>query len=224
MNNLPYFPFYPADWLRDERVLLMSSEAEGKYIRLLSYQWTEGSIPADRSAIALLCKGDSSAIDEALKCFVKAPGKRGRLINQRLENERKKLEDYRNSKKKAGLAGSSKRWHSHEPAKGMPLTKNSSSSSSSSSSSNSNLKEEEFSLFWDSYPIKEGKQDALRAFKALRKTVPLETIARAFNGYMDFLKHERLKNNFDRRPKLAATLLRGDRWKEYLDFKFKAPL
>jgi hypothetical protein len=105
------------------------------------------------------------------------------------------------------------------------------SASASASASDSDLKssaaitvESEFSLFWDAYPIKEGKQDALRAFKALRKTVSLETIARAFNGYMDFLKHERIKNNFDRRPKLAATLLRGDRWKEYLDFKFKAPL
>jgi len=82
----------------------------------------------------------------------------------------------------------------------------------------------EFSDFWEAYPIKEGKADALKAFRALRKTTPLETIAQAFNGYMDFLKHERVKNNFERRPKLAATFLRSDRWKEFIDFKYKAPL
>jgi len=82
----------------------------------------------------------------------------------------------------------------------------------------------EFSDFWEAYPIKEGKADALKAFRVLRKTTPLETIAQAFNGYMDFLKHERVKNNFERRPKLAATFLRSDRWKEFIDFKYKAPL
>lgn len=83
----------------------------------------------------------------------------------------------------------------------------------------------EFTEFWSAYPIKEGKADALKAFRTLRKSgVPLEEIAAGFNGYMDYLKHERVKNNFARRPKLAATFLRNDRWKEFSEFKYKPEL
>lgn len=83
----------------------------------------------------------------------------------------------------------------------------------------------EFTEFWGAYPIKEGKADALKAFRTLRKSgVSLDAIAAGFNGYMDYLKHERMKNNFDRRPKLAATFLRNDRWKEFSEFKYKPEL
>lgn len=83
----------------------------------------------------------------------------------------------------------------------------------------------EFAEFWNAYPWKEGKQDALKAFTALRRSgVKLEDIAAGVNGYLDFLKHEKVINGFDRRPKLPATLLRNDRWKEYADFKYQPPL
>jgi len=112
------------------------------------------------------------------------------------------------------------------------ITNDNSSSSSSSSSSEDKSKrreysdstESEFALFWSSYPIKEGKRDALKAFNTLRKTVPLDEIAQAFNGYMDFLKAERVHNNFERRPKLAATFLRNDRWREYIGYEYRPTL
>jgi hypothetical protein len=132
MTDIPYFPFYASDWLGDEKVQLMSLAAEGAYIHLLSIQWREGSIPADRSAIVLLCKGqDGPHIDEVIPCFRKAPRKPGRLYNPRLESERKKLEGYRKAKKTAGIMGAEKRWHSHDSAIDLPLIKNGSSSLSS---------------------------------------------------------------------------------------------
>lgn len=83
----------------------------------------------------------------------------------------------------------------------------------------------EFGEFWNAYPLKEGKQDALRAFRKLRSDgVPLDEIAAGVNGYLDMLRHERIKNNFNRRPKLAATLLRNDRWREYAGFVYQPPL
>jgi hypothetical protein len=81
-----------------------------------------------------------------------------------------------------------------------------------------------FREFWDAYPEKRNKPDALKAFNVLRRTVPVETIAKAFNGYMDFLKHQRVDKGFEQAPMYPATFLRSERWKEYLDFKYKAKL
>lgn len=135
MNGSPAFQFYPADWLSDEKVISMSIEGEGCYIRLLCYCWREGSIPADRSAIALLCKGyNGPGIDEALTCFSPSR-KKGRLINKRIEAERKKQELFRKSKQDAGLRGADKRWHSYGSANVLPMAKDSSLSLSSSSPS-----------------------------------------------------------------------------------------
>lgn len=40
MNKAPWFPFYPKDWL-DYRVLRMSLQAQGAYIRLLAHMWVD---------------------------------------------------------------------------------------------------------------------------------------------------------------------------------------
>jgi hypothetical protein len=101
--------------------------------------------------------------------------------------------------------------------------------SKSSSSSPSEDKEEdkillEFDSFWDAYPVKVSKKDSLNAFRALRKTVSLEDIIKAFNGYMDFLKDKRIKENFEQSPMYPATFLRLERWKEFIDFKYKPSL
>jgi uncharacterized protein YdaU (DUF1376 family) len=52
-----WFPFYAADWLADEDVELMTLEQQGAYVRLLCYQWREGSIPADPNKIRNLLGG-----------------------------------------------------------------------------------------------------------------------------------------------------------------------
>jgi hypothetical protein len=84
--------------------------------------------------------------------------------------------------------------------------------------------QKEFEGFWESYPEKKQKQDALKAFMVLRRSVHLEEIARAFNGYMDFLKAKRVKENFEQRPMYPATFLRNERWRDYIDFKYSAKL
>jgi threonine dehydratase len=40
---------------------------------------------------------------------------------------------------------------------------------------------------------------------------------------LDFLKHQKIAKNFDQTPLYAKTFLNG-RWREYIDFKFEAPL
>lgn len=91
--------------------------------------------------------------------------------------------------------------------------------------------EDEFEDFWKGYKAmgnpedKAGnKQDAKKAFKALRKKINKEELLKAFHGESDYLKHERLVNNFDKKKKYASTWLRSDRWQEHEDFRYKARL
>ena len=46
-NKSPAFQFYPADFLSDSKVILMSNEAVGCYIKLICHGWLEGSIPSN---------------------------------------------------------------------------------------------------------------------------------------------------------------------------------
>lgn len=50
-NKLIWFPFYPADFITSESVLLLSNAEVGVYIKLLCHQWIEGTIPLDREAV-----------------------------------------------------------------------------------------------------------------------------------------------------------------------------
>jgi len=94
--------------------------------------------------------------------------------------------------------------------------------------------EKEFEEFWSAY--KEmgsekqkknyigNKQEALKEYKALRKKMPKETLIKAFNGYADFLKYQRLVEHFEPKKKYVTTFLRSDRWKEHIDYKYEPSL
>ena len=89
---------------------------------------------------------------------------------------------------------------------------------------NNGQTEIEFSEFWGSYPLHLKKQDSLKAFKALRNKIPLEKIAKATNGYNDYLKHKRVDEGFDQKPMHPTTFLRENRWEDYVDYEYKARL
>jgi uncharacterized protein YdaU (DUF1376 family) len=93
-DKYPWFPFYAADFLTDEKTLAMSFRELGLYVTLLCHQWIQGSIPADRSrAQATLKLGSSHTGDDAdfaafdkvvSECFEAHPTLAGRLMNRRL--------------------------------------------------------------------------------------------------------------------------------------------
>ena len=60
----PAFQFYPAEFLADENVVLMSNQELGCYVKLMCYCWREGSIPSDVQKIARLCGEDGLAMAE----------------------------------------------------------------------------------------------------------------------------------------------------------------
>jgi hypothetical protein len=82
-----------------------------------------------------------------------------------------------------------------------------------------------FEEFWTQYP-KEGrlaKKEARTKFVALCKRGELEEFKKGCQGYGDFLKHKRIKEHFEQAAMYAKTFLNG-RWKEYVGFKYEAPL
>lgn len=92
---MPYFPFYPGDWLRD--CALLTLEEEGAYIRLLAYCWqtaeAECSLPDDDTFLARVLKVPPATWKRLRKTLVDNPNhlywhaEGGRLVQKRLVME-----------------------------------------------------------------------------------------------------------------------------------------
>lgn len=142
----PAFQWYPADYLSDMKVRMLSWASRGLYMELICYCWREGYIPSDSSAIAQLtgCH-DLAIIEPCLSLFISHPEDSAKLIHKRLDAERRKQFDRSNERSESGKKGAKSRWGNKTSNKKSPdslangsaiekpLAKNSSSSSSSSS-------------------------------------------------------------------------------------------
>jgi uncharacterized protein YdaU (DUF1376 family) len=146
MAKSPAFQFYPADYLADENVALMSLEEEGAYIRAMCHCWREGSIPADPEKLSRLLKNCSNQTRTTVQvCFVEMTNDPSRLVHPRLEIERKKQDDWTEKSRSAGIKSGKarriKKLHTEPPfTNGCDLvrTKHEPNTNSSSSSSSSN--------------------------------------------------------------------------------------
>jgi len=56
VSSVPYFKFFPADWLGSTSVACMTLEQQGAYMRLLSHAWqaSDCGIPDDDAMLAML--------------------------------------------------------------------------------------------------------------------------------------------------------------------------
>lgn len=90
---------------------------------------------------------------------------------------------------------------------------------------NNNTYTEEFSQFWDYYNLKVAKQDALKAYKALRrKGETFDNIMDAAKGYFNHLKNEKIHNNFEKNQMYPATFLRNEKFKDFIGVKYRPPM
>ncbi len=110
MSFLPWFPFYVNDFWADEAVMCMNNRQVGIYLRLLSLQWREGSIPDDLNKLAALCGESalefSSQWDPVAGCFENgARHLEGRLVNPRLETIRADREAAHEAMSRGGMKG-----------------------------------------------------------------------------------------------------------------------
>lgn len=93
----PAFQLYAKEFLSSSKVRRMSNTELGIYIKLLLMSWLDGSLPSDISVLADMVdvpvKQFSRLWPHVLtECFTE---RSGRLVNERLEVERKKQTDYR---------------------------------------------------------------------------------------------------------------------------------
>lgn len=143
MNKSPAFQFYPSDWLGSQRVSLMTLEEEGAYIRLLSYCWQHGSVPADPEAVArLIGKGASTTLASRVLTMFQPPlvpplvpplSGGNVLVHERLEEERNKQLNWKMKSSEGGKKSAElRKARVVEPPLQPPYQPNGNSSSSSS--------------------------------------------------------------------------------------------
>lgn len=114
MTKNPWFKFYPADWLSDRKVALMSPAEKGVYIDLLCLTWVEGAIPDDAAQLAKLLRLTRRTFEPIWK-HVRAlfeESSPGFLTNKRLEKERAGA----NSRHERAIKGANARWDDDEQA------------------------------------------------------------------------------------------------------------
>lgn len=120
MKMLPYFPFYPGEWLRSPTIMGMSLCDQGAYLRLLCVQWEDGFI--DPGDIPMILDMDDEKVSTMLagRAWRKAlkPDKEGMLRNERLHADR---EDALRKAENASAAAH-KRWRKHKET-GSPVVK-----------------------------------------------------------------------------------------------------
>ena len=107
-KTLPYFPFYPADFLA--KTGRLTDEQVGSYVRLLCEQWISGDIPlvhanGDASALRMLTESIERSWQYISKYFV-IDG--NGMKNQRMEEERVKAIDIHGKRVKSAHARWSK--------------------------------------------------------------------------------------------------------------------
>ena len=227
MAKPPAFQFYAADWLASPNVTLMTPAERGGYIQLLAYCWVSGdcSLPDDDSKLSALTDLDSSAIVAIRKCFIAHPMKNGAITNEKMLKQWVQLNEYRNERVASGLKGAKKRWKKRGSVKdgsamAQPSSKNSSAinqplanDSSSSSSSLVSLTEILFSRFWKEYPLKVGKQNAVKSFqKCCPDETTLESILAGVDRWRKSQQWTRDAGKYIHHP---ATFLNQRRWEEF---------
>jgi len=113
MNHtmLPWFKFFPRDFLASEAVTLMTLAERGALITLMCFAWNDGSLPADNAKLARLCRVTDEEFTDvwpALKPSFQKQGKR--LVHPGLEHERREALKRKERLSAAGKKGADTRW------------------------------------------------------------------------------------------------------------------
>jgi uncharacterized protein YdaU (DUF1376 family) len=113
----PAFQAYPKEWLSNEHIAVMTPAQEGVYWRLLCYEWLDDdcSLPSDVESLAKLGRispeeWNRGGYDLVMARFKPHPSKQGRIINERLIQEREKQAIWRKKSATGGKKGAAKRW------------------------------------------------------------------------------------------------------------------
>lgn len=125
IQQSPHFPFFASDYLGSSKVQRMSLEEEGAYIRLLAYNWEDGFIPADVAELSRMCKTNARKMalmwERLRDCFQPLESDPDKLVNLRLELERKKQQERKARRSVAGSKGAATRWQDDDNENGNAI-------------------------------------------------------------------------------------------------------
>jgi uncharacterized protein YdaU (DUF1376 family) len=119
MPSLPYFAFYPADWLSSPRIMCTPLAQQAAYLRLLCACWLSGdcSLPDDDTHLAALSGLPRDEVKNLRHFFVIHPTKPSALTNPRLFSEWEKSQRITQKRSQAGKkSGKSRRTNNEHTA------------------------------------------------------------------------------------------------------------
>lgn len=153
----PAFQLYADDFIAGTCDL--SALDVGAYIRLLCYQWNRGSIPTDDLDRLARIAGAPVSAD------VLAKFPRGK--NARMEQVRRKQEDYRAIQSLKGKASAKARFNRGSTVVQPPLVQPEGNSPSPSPSPSNTIDHSVIEAVWSAYPRKVGKKKACAIIASL---------------------------------------------------------
>ena len=226
--SLPYFPLYVTDYEGDTAHLTI--EEDGAYMRLLRLCWRSPgcSIPADPKWIRrqMRCDEDTykRSVEPVLGEFFKRT--KSRYHSPRLSAEYERTTQSHERRKTAGRIGGEK-----SSATRKSLKTNDSDSSNATAKTKQCLSNQNqnhihmervtkvtpksdslFDEFWQAYPRKIGKGQALKAWRAATKKVDPAVILEGLQIHLPDLSDK--PKEYQPHP---ATWLNGERWADELE-------
>ena len=242
-DGRPAQQWYWDDWFSEFSLRLCSLAARGLWIDMLGIMFkaeirgtlTVNGRQIDSKELAKICNVSEQIINKCIdelegrEVFSRLPDRT--IINRRMFNESERKEEISKIRSIAGKKGAEKRWQKNNKNDSKKIAKIAASSPTSSSVSTPSSKDicsYEFVILWKSWP-KEGrfkKDYCLKKFGALVKAGKLERFQKTTQGYGEYLKHKKERENFDQRVMHLSTWLNNWEGEEetYSGFKYKPGL
>lgn len=223
MSKSPAFQFYPADFLADKNVQCMTDAQIGIYIKLLCHAWLEGSIPSDLDQLSRFATKEPDSFKDNWRwissCFEVCKKDPSKLINPRLEKERRKQKSF--SRKQSNAAKS--RWQKEKSGDATALPRECFSSSSSTTVNTPLPPTGEgvgFEKFWGLYPQKVGEAECRGLWERRDLEPQADIIIQALEAYKVTDRWTKEQGRYIPRP---AKFIRDEYWKAQPDAPEKAP-
>lgn len=219
--SLPYFPMFPTDF--EAKTSHLTLEEDGAYNRLLRLMWmTPGcSLPDDDAWIMRRMRVDADTYERVVRVVIEefCDRENGRVSNAKLTRIFAESEARHSRRVEAGAKGGKAKalknkdsGSSNDKAKlkqpepePEPLREDTSVSSSRKPS-----RDEGFADFWDAWPSKKNKQDALKAWRKL----PIEAKREAYRAVIHGWFERWQAASPDANPIHASTFLNKKRWED----------
>jgi hypothetical protein len=221
MEKLPYFKFWPHDWLGDTQLRLCSLETRGLWIDCLSlmhdakkrgFLETKSGVPINNKMLARLLSAEpdtvNRAMDELITSGVASVADDGVVYSRKMRRDHIKSEIYReNARVKFRKKEEKKEQDSYSLYLG-----NCSANSTANCSANEKggrKRAQGFDEFWLAYPRKIGKAAAERAWD--RHKPPLEDVLKAIEVQKASDQWQKNDGQFIPHP---TTWLNQGRWED----------